>query len=167
MIDLITKYRHLGLLLDTNLFVVLIIGLIDKGEIGRNKRTQAYSQEDFELLFEFINYFTNIVITPQILAETSNLIDVFTREKKSAPFLVLKQLLEDGQFKEESIPSIKIVKTHGFERFGLTDSGLVELAAGKYLILTDDLKVANYAYEQLADIINFNHVRDLVWELQK
>jgi hypothetical protein len=166
MFNLISKYKNSGLLLDTNLFVLLVIGLIDKKEVPKNKRTGAYTADDFEMLAKFIAMFSKIVVTPQILAETSNLTDVFTRELKPAPFLIIKELLESGKFSEDFIPSIEIVKTNGFTHYGITDSGLVEAAAGKYLILTDDLKVANYAYTRLADIINFNHIRDAVWAQQ-
>lgn len=163
MIEIIQKYKRLGLLLDTNLFVLLVIGLINRKEIQENKRTKAYTTEDFDILFKFIESFQKIVVTPQILAETSNLTDVFNKELKAAPFLVIKRLLQEGLFNEEVLPSIEIVQTPGFKQYGLTDSGLVEVAAGKYLILTDDLKVAAYAYSRSADIINFNHIRELVW----
>ncbi|MFL9479680.1 PIN domain-containing protein [Acinetobacter baumannii] len=166
MIELIKKYRSKGLLLDTNLFVLLVIGLIKRKEVEENKRTSAYTCEDFDILLEFIGKFQKIVVTPHILAETSNLTDVFNKQLKAAPFLILKKLLEDGQFTEEIMPSLEIIQTAGFIQYGLTDSGLVELAIGKYLILTDDLKVANYAYEKSADIINFNHIRELVWSQQ-
>lgn len=166
MIDLISKYQNSGLLLDTNLFVLLVIGMIDKKEVPNNKRTKAYTQEDYEILLKFIGRFSKIIVTPYIMAETSNLVDVFSKKLKDAPFLIIKNLIEQGKFNEIHIPSIEIVKSSGFFQYGLTDAGLVEVASKKYLILTDDLKVANYAYSRSADIINFNHIRDAVWSLQ-
>lgn len=167
MVDLIRKYKSLGLLLDTNLFVLLIIGMINKKEVSKNKRTSAYTEEDFDLLSNFISGFSKIVVTPHILAETSNLVDVFNKDLKSAPFVIIKRLLEQGVFDEINMPSIEVTNSPGFFLYGLTDSGLVELASNRYLILTDDLKVANYAYTRSADIINFNHIRDYVWSLQQ
>jgi hypothetical protein len=166
MIDLVRKYQKCGLLLDTNLFVLLVIGMIDRKEVSKNKRTSAYTQEDFDILLRFIGRFSKIVVTPHIMAETSNLVDVFNKKLKSAPFLIIKNLLEKGTFNEINIPSIEIINSSGFLQYGLTDSGLVEVASNKFLILTDDLKVANYAYSKSADIINFNHIRDAVWSQQ-
>lgn len=167
MIDLIRKYKNRGLLLDTNLFVLLIIGMIDKKGVPNNKRTSAYTQEDFEMLLSFIGQFSKIIVTPHIMAETSNLVDVFNKGLKAAPFLIIKKFIEQGSFNEIEMPSIKIINSPGFLQYGLTDSGLVEVASNRYLILTDDLKVANYAYSRSADIINFNHIRDAVWAQQR
>lgn len=167
MIDLIRKYKSSGLLLDTNLFVLLVIGMIDKKGVTNNKRTSAYTQDDFEILLNFISQFSKIIVTPHIMAETSNLVDVFNKKLKAAPFLIIKNLIEQQNFNEIDIPSIEIINSPGFFQYGLTDSGLVEVASNKYLILTDDLKVANYAYARSADIINFNHIRDAVWSQQR
>lgn len=163
MLSLINSYRSKGLLLDTNLFVLLIIGTIDREKIKDNKRTGAYSPDDFDLLLRFINGFSKIVVTPHILAETSNLADVFNKKLKSLPFEVIKKLLEAGGFEEQQIPALQVCETSGFLRYGLTDSGLVEVARNSYLILTDDLRMANYCYEEQADVINFNHIREIAW----
>ncbi len=41
-------------LLDTNLFLLLIVGLYDKKLIEKHKRTKAFTPEDFDLLVELI-----------------------------------------------------------------------------------------------------------------
>lgn len=163
MSNLIAEYKQKGLLLDTNLFVLLIIGTIDKRKIKENKRTCAYTTEDYDLLLGFINGFLKVVVTPHILAETSNLVDVFNKKLKSKPFLIIKELLEGNLFEEHYISALEVCETRGFPRYGVTDSGLVEVARNKYLILTDDLKMASYCHEEQADVINFNHIRDIAW----
>ena len=47
---LVKKHRANGLLLDTNLLVLFLVGRANKRRIADFKRTQAYTVEDYELL---------------------------------------------------------------------------------------------------------------------
>lgn len=164
MNDPIKKHVSKGVLLDTNLLVLLIIGLIGKHEISRHKTTGAYIPEDFDLLFEFLKLFRKIVVTPHVLAETSNLVDTFSGEKKSYPFLAILDLLEKSNLLEVHIPAIDICKSEGFTKYGLTDVGLINVAKDNYLLLTDDIKMSGFAEKMGVDVINFNHIRYLNWK---
>jgi hypothetical protein len=41
-----------GVVLDTNLLVLLVVGSVPRNYIGRHKRLSQYSEADFELLVE-------------------------------------------------------------------------------------------------------------------
>lgn len=43
------------LLIDTNLIVLLVVGLADEKAVINHKRTRAYTIDDFRLLTEFIS----------------------------------------------------------------------------------------------------------------
>ncbi len=47
---LVTHYRTKGVLVDSNLLLLLFIGSYDPQRIKKFKRTQEYTFEDFELL---------------------------------------------------------------------------------------------------------------------
>ena len=64
---------------------------------------------------------------------------------------------------ESYIESRTITNTKNFAKFGLTDCGILNVARGKYLVLTDDLKLANYLQNVGVDAINFNNIRILGW----
>ena len=49
-----------GLLIDTNLLILYVIGLIDVNRIEQNKRTRTYTKEDFYLLINFVSYFKKV-----------------------------------------------------------------------------------------------------------
>lgn len=164
MTDLVEKYIPKGVLLDTNLFVLLIIGLVDREKIPSHKRTNNYTPDDFDLLVYVLDRFQKIVVTPHILAETSNLMDTFTRQMKALPFRCLKSIIERITFLEVHLPAIQVCQLSGFERFGLSDAALVEVAREEYLILTDDLGLMNFALSQSVDVVNFNHIRDMAWQ---
>jgi hypothetical protein len=46
-----------------------------------------------------------------------------------------------------------------FCRCGLTDSAMVQIAKNKYLVVTDDFRLAGLMSAQGIDVINFNHIR--------
>ena len=64
------------------------------------------------------------------------------------------------KFEEYYTKSAKICELDYFPKFGLTDSGIIELVKNKYLVLTDDFRLANYLEKVKIDVINFNHLRD-------
>jgi len=164
MTDLVSKYISKGVLLDTNLFVLLIIGLVDREKVPSHKRTNAYTPDDFDLLIHLLDRFQKIVVTPHILAETSNLIDTFTGQMKALPFQRFKTVIQQLKVLEVHVPAREVCQRSGFERFGLSDAALVEVAREKYLILTDDFNLMGFALSQSVDVINFNHIREMVWQ---
>ncbi len=50
-----------------------------------------------------------------------------------------------------------------FAKFGLTDAAIAEIAAKKYLVLTDDFRLSQSLQAAGIDALNFNHVRDAYW----
>lgn len=51
-----------------------------------------------------------------------------------------------------------------FTKFGLTDCGILSFARDRYLVLTDDLRFADYLQRQGVDTVNFNNLRVLGWQ---
>ncbi len=50
-------------------------------------------------------------------------------------------------------------KSPAFPKFGLTDTGIVHSARGRFLVLTDDFRLAGYLQRQGIDVVNFNYLR--------
>ena len=71
--QLIAKYRGKGVLLDTNLMLLLAVGLYKRERISSFKRTDQYTARDFSLVADIISKFDRRITTPHILAETDNL----------------------------------------------------------------------------------------------
>ena len=71
---ILDRHSRKGLLIDTNLLILLIIGSLDRNLISTNARTRAYCPADYELLCAFIQLSKGpILTTPNILTETSNI----------------------------------------------------------------------------------------------
>ncbi len=63
-----------SLLIDTNLLVLLVVGVVDRKLISTHKRTKTFTESDFDLLVSVLKRFNEIWITSHCLAETSNLL---------------------------------------------------------------------------------------------
>ncbi len=159
--SLLVRYRTRGILIDTNLLLLYFVGSYDPQRIEKFKRTIIFTVEDFQRLVKLINYFETVVTTPNVLTEVSNLSNQLPQQVKGGYFQVFGQLTSNLQ--ETYQPSEEICALPHFRRFGLTDSGIIDLAPEKYLILTDDFPLANYLQSANVDVINFNYIRTLNW----
>lgn len=161
--DLVRNYAGKGILIDTNLLLVLIVGSVDPRQVLRFKRTRSYTPQDFKLLVRLIDRFRRIVVTPHILAELTNLLPTGKADALSAGYFtrlveVLKAAREEHVAKDTMIDSPLLAK------IGFTDLSMMEAAnGGKYLVLTDDLAAAAYLRLNGCDVLNFNHVRGMNW----
>jgi len=152
-----------GLIVDTNLLILLIVGYFDKNYINQYKRTSTYSIKDFEILRDIVDRFELIVTTPHILAEVSNLcIDNKEPDKMSKRFgkFIMTFIDTIFKFKEIYISKNKILILDYFKSLGLTDTALIEIARmNKYNVITDDAGVyARLSYFRIP-VANMNHLR--------
>ena len=149
-----------GLLIDSNILTLYIVGLYDVKRITEFKRTKGlYSPDDFYLLENFIALFNNrLVTTPHILAEVSNLLE--GTGYQYGP--LLNSLITYMDIVQEVyIPSKEVIREHPllFTRFGLSDIIAGELVKQNYLPLTDDLDFSAYLRNRGMPVINFNNLR--------
>ncbi len=159
--ELIGRYKTKGLLIDTNLLLLYFIGMYDPDRIRRFKRTMAFTIDEFLLLARVFESFDKIITTPNILTEVSNFSGQLPRELHSFFFSNFSTCILT--LEERYIESGAISTSAHFNKFGLTDSGIVETVKGNYLVLTDDLALFGYLSNLGIDAINFNHIRTLAW----
>lgn len=157
---LIEKHRSKGVLVDTNLLVLLLIGSVDKRRILQSKRTQSFAIEDFDLLSRLIEWFGKLITTPHVLSQVSDLTDLAGKELSMARrrFASLVELMDESH--EES----KVLVSHPvFSRLGLADAAIATVCTRGTLLLTTDLNLQLALQQRGADALNFNHVRPLTW----
>ena len=155
--QLLARYHQKGILLDTNLLLLYLIGLFDPDRIERFKRTEKFSYEDFQILLRIMSPFKIILTLPHVLAEVnslsgqlhSNILASF-REKFKAQIEL---------FKEASPTSIKASQRQEFRYLGLTDSAIILESIGKWLVLTDDLPLYVALNRAGVDVLNFTAIR--------
>lgn len=155
------KYRRSGLVIDTNLLIMLIVGSCDIKYITRFKRTSNYIEEDFKLITDFIRLFDDIVATPNIFTEVCNLCLTLNSETNNALYRTFSGIIKS--LNEQYIPSIRVSSDTAFFSFGISDTATLELCRQGRLLLTDDLPLYGYITSQGMDAVNFNHIRSLGW----
>ena len=160
---LVSKYRTKGLLIDTNVLLLLLVGSVEPRLIRTSKITnnQGFTEADFELLQIFVGNFKKVVTTPHILAEVSNHAGKMPANQQTV-FCRLASLIE--RIEEHAEAATSLVQSDAFARFGLTDTAIGALASKGFLVLTVDFPLAGYLEKRGVDAINFNHLRQLNWE---
>lgn len=144
------------ILIDTNLLVLFVVGIYDTRYIAKHKNVSDYSIEDFESLCILLEG-SDIVVTPHILTEASNLLWQTSAPHKHHIRKVLGDLIPRSV--EHHLQSTSIVLSDHFPALGLTDAGILELPHGSGKILTVDLDLHLAALNQGIETDNFNHYR--------
>ncbi len=167
MLDLLTWQEISGLLIDTNLLVLFVVGSVNRNRIQNFKRTRKYSKGDFDLLLRIIQFFKkrskSIYTITQVIAEVSNLTDLEGPERSQAR-RVLKSTLE--VLHEPEISSVKASQSFKYERLGITDSAIAVTAREyKCAVLTDDLDLYYALATDGIAALNFTHLQALEWGL--
>ncbi len=163
MLDsLIQKYRHKGVLVDTNLLVGFLVGRYNPSHLTNCRATKAFAPDDFLLLTRFLSHFDKLITTPHILTEVSNLAGKLPDDLIAGFRTTFGQ--EIKSLSEQPMSAQSIVDDSEFPKFGLTDTAIRMIAPGKYLVLTDELPLYQLLSKRKVDVINFNHIRPLGWE---
>jgi hypothetical protein len=146
-----------SIVVDANLLVLLVVGLVDRELIKTHKRTRSFAPEDFDLLTETLSKFDEIVVTPNVMTEASNLASQTSepaltaiREKFASLAKIHKEI-----YQESSVS----VRHSDFVRLGLTDCGLLDLVGKSLPLLTTDLDLYLAASRTNHEATNFNHLR--------
>ena len=160
---LIESHRRSGILIDTNILLLLFLGAVDPSHIPTFKRTRQFVVEDYTTLTLILASFEKVITTPHILTEVSNLSAQLGDPLKTTYFRFFSEAI--GYLQEEQIPSASVAADYVFIRFGLTDAALYTLSMDGYLVLTDDFRLSQYLQSREIAVINFNHIRTLGWEM--
>lgn len=154
---IVAKYGQRGLLVDTNLLVLHLVGTFDVTRLGTFKITKAFDESDFELLSLIIGCFKGIVATPHVLAEVNSLLNLLPEAEREA---CLQGFSEAIQILEERYEESRtLARTDGFDWLGLTDCSVLHGARGEFPVITTDMLLYETLLRRGVDAINFNHLR--------
>jgi hypothetical protein len=157
---LIEKHRAKGVLVDTNLLVLFLVGRVNRRRILNFKRTGDFVIEDYDLLVRLIAWFGKLIATPHVLSQVSDLTDL-TGNELTAIRELFKVLVE--KVEESYDTSRLLVGDPAFKRLGLTDATIATVCSRGVLVLTADAELHVALQERAIDALNFNHIRPLGW----
>ncbi len=148
-----------GYFLDANLLVLLVVGSESKDLISKHRRLEHYSAEDFDILYELLEDVDQLLVTPNTLTETSNLVGQHGEPERSLLMRRLQYLIHGSQ--EIVVASVDASSNSQFEKLGLTDAALLEAVTADTPLLTVDLRLYLAALESGEErVVNFNHFRN-------
>lgn len=162
--SLIQKYASKGILVDTNILLVLFFGALSPERISTRRGTEHFTANDYVLLNAILVKFRAIVTTPNILTELNSFINNLSEPDRSKCYRFLAAALNNqagsSPLLEIYAPSQNVASLDWpFSTYGLTDCGIADVAKNKYLVLTDDFKVASYLNEKGIDTISFVNLK--------
>jgi predicted nucleic acid-binding protein len=161
---LLKRYRRKGVLIDTNLLLLWLVGRYDRELIRFHKRTHEFAPEDFDTLCGFLEEFAMLATTPNILTEVSNLAAQMRDPRGAAKFFDQVFTEEVRVLTETYVPSASTMEKSSFRKLGLTDCCIMALAKGKYLLLTDDFRLSQCFESIGGHAVNFNNIRIGNWK---
>lgn len=151
---MIEKYRSRGLLLDSNLLLLYLVGAVDPALVGAGhyNKLSDFTGEQIIILRQLILQFKRVVTTAHILTEVSNLVNTLHEKGRLRVFNAFVETLQI--INEQEISSYHVARRQEFQYLGLTDSVLAELA-DKFLIISNDAR--------MVDILRRNGIEALKW----
>jgi len=144
--------------LDTNLLVLLVVGGTDIGYIDKHKRLRGYTPTDYQMLVRLIDVSDEVIATPNVLTEVSNLIRQIGEPACSLVTISLGAVI--ARIRESYVPSKAASQRGEFMRLGLTDCALIEALRKSYTLLTDDIDLFHAVLRLGYNAQNFNHIRE-------
>ncbi|MFL9828324.1 PIN domain-containing protein [Rhodoplanes sp. SY1] len=155
---LFARYRSKGILVDTNLMVLVVVGTYAIQRISTFKRTRQYTIDDYALMMRILAFFERRVTTPNILTEVDNLTRQLPEDEHDAISETMVQLV--STMFEVYQPATPIMRTDLYPDLGLTDCATVALSQD-FLVLTDDYRLSNVLTSAGRDAVNINYIRSL------
>ncbi len=147
-----------GCYLDANLLVLLVVGTTDQAIVPRHRRLQSFDAHDYERLVGLLGNYQQVLVTPNTLTETSNLLSQHGEPQRSRFFDTLRSLIEINS--EIVITSRQASANPSFHRLGLTDAALLEVVTPETPLITVDLDLYVAALAQAPNAaVNFTHLQ--------
>ena len=142
--------------IDANLLVLLVVGATGKELIAKHRRLRTFQIEDYERLVALMSATDNVLVTPNVLTEASNLLAQHSDPERSRFFDVLRDFVGEAQ---ENFVSSKIASDNrAFARLGLTDAALLEVVSKSNPLVTVDLDLYLTASAKESEAaFNFRH----------
>lgn len=143
-------------LIDTNLLLLLVVGITNKEYIQSHKRTRQFDKEGFFELEKLLSPFSSIWITSHCLAETSNLLKQTNQNQANELLYTLSKVCEI--FNESHRQKSLIFTDKHYLRLGVADTGFLQKAKKVSWSFTADHDLYQSISSTGSKVVNFHHV---------
>ncbi|MBK9982548.1 MAG: hypothetical protein IPP15_08995 [Saprospiraceae bacterium] len=148
-------YSTQAVVVDSNLFILYLVGLFNIGEIELFEKSKHYGEKQFNLLIKVLASYKKIIITQPILTEATNHLDKLNRKYNTVFYRsILDSLLK---FDDTSNNTFDILNGTAFFELGFADSSL-EILSQQYVVLTDDTDLYGHIISKSGKAIFWKHL---------
>jgi hypothetical protein len=152
----LSRFREI--VIDTGPLLLYLVGSYDKRYLSRF----SYDEYEFLLLIRYLSSFKKVYVTPQVLAEASNLARRRLKEEQYSIFIRRSIVLLVGLW-EEYVAKDEILKRSELPRFGITDASLLSTVDRDKLLLTDDAPLFWYCSGKDMPVMHLDGIKSLIW----
>lgn len=146
------------LLIDTQLIVLLVVGLTSTKIIRKHKNLTAFTEADFDLLRSMIGQRPDLIMLPNIASEASSLLRQHKDPERSRVMSTFREVLD--RCREIYVDSTAAASQPEYMRQGITDSAILAGCKTGCRILTSDFALHLAAERRGLSATNFNHWRE-------
>ena len=143
------------ILIDSELLVLLIVGLHDPGKIAQHAnlggRRDAYAEADFDRLTLFLSG-KDLLVTPNVMSETSNLLRQIGDPGRTDLTVQLRRFAE--RTRERFTPSAVAAERREFDWLGLPDAATLASLDAETVLLTADGPLCAAAHKANLTVIH-------------
>jgi hypothetical protein len=151
---LIRQYRYKGILVDTNLMLLVLVGQYNVSRIATFKRTKKYTPRIYEIVIQVISQFKKRLTTPQIMTEVDNLSRNLRTDEWQSISGALNELIPT--YAEVATPTAILSLHRLHSAIGLTDRSIMNVP--DVLVFTDDLPLYHRLETLGRGAINLGHL---------
>lgn len=147
-----------GIVPDSNLLVLFLVGLYDTNQISQYKRSQMYSVNDYNKLVKILLSYKKIVLNQPIITEACNHLDNLNAQLSSLFYDRIK--IELMKYADDSQTTNHILSRDTFVTLGFADSSL-EMLSSNYVVLTDDSPLYGQILSKSGKVIFWRQIKDI------
>ena len=130
-------------IIDTNIFILFLVGQINENRIKNYMRNSLYTKEDYYFLLSVLADYDRIITSPNILTEVDNILNRIGGEDKYKYLVLVKTMYK--QTIEKYIKTEMITQNWYFDSLGITDSSILMMAKNCELLISGDSSLCDHA----------------------
>jgi predicted nucleic acid-binding protein len=141
-------------ILDTNIFILFLIGKINPLKISNHRRTSTYTTKHYEFLLELLDKFDSILFCPNIATEVDNLLNEnLVGEDRHKYLIFTKDIFSKSV--EKYLETKNVVHDWHYDSIGITDTAIIKMAKNCDLLISGDSKLCDFAKAEGINVFDF------------
>lgn len=118
------------------MLVLFVIRSVDPKLLGVAKRVKEYRPSDYDLIYTYLNLFSEVVLHLNIISEASNLLDHLNGKRRELCIERLALLVKGSS--ERYVASVLAMEQPEYMALGVADAAILCVLEGDTYLLTAD-----------------------------